>query len=85
VGLILCLVGLLITLPAVQFIGTMIQSHLFGQIGAGAKSWQTSIVPEEYIPEPPAAPSVYETPVETRGRAGGHHAGDSQLNSKRRP
>jgi hypothetical protein len=64
VGLILCLVGLLITLPAVQFIGTMIQSHLFGQIGAGAKSWQTSIVPEEYIPEPPAAPSVYETPGE---------------------
>lgn len=65
VGLILCLVGLLITLPAVQFIGTMIQSHLFGQIGVGAKSWQTEIVPQEYIPEPPTAPSVYETPVET--------------------
>ncbi|MEI2689212.1 MAG: hypothetical protein V9H69_05620 [Anaerolineae bacterium] len=64
VGLILCLVGLMVTLPAAQFVTTMIQSHLYGQIGMSAKSWETSIVPEQYIPEPPAAPSVYETPVE---------------------
>lgn len=65
VGVILCLVGLIVTVPAAQFITIMVQSHLYGQIGLGAKSWQTSIVPEEYIPEPPAAPSVYDAPVET--------------------
>lgn len=65
VGLILCLVGLFVTLPAAQFITTMIQSHLYGQIGLGAKPWETDIVPQEYIPEQPAAPSVYEAPVET--------------------
>jgi len=64
VGLILCVVGLFFTLPAAQFITTLVQSHLYGQIGLDAKSWQTSIVPEEYIPEPPAAPSVYDPPVE---------------------
>ncbi len=64
VGLILCVVGLLVTLPAAQFITTMIQSHLYGQIGLGARPWETSIVPEQYIPEPPAAPSVYEAPAE---------------------
>jgi hypothetical protein len=64
VGLILCVVGLFVTLPAAQFITMMIQSHLYAQIGLDARSWETSIVPEEYIPEPPAAPSVYETPVE---------------------
>ena len=52
------------TLPAAQFITMMIQSHLYAQIGLDARSWETSIVPEEYIPEPPAAPSVYEPPVE---------------------
>ncbi len=65
VGLLLCVVGLLFTVPAAQFITTLVQSHLYGQIGLDAKSWETSIVPEEYIPEPPAAPSVYEPPVET--------------------
>jgi len=65
VGVILCFVGLIVTLPAAQFITIMIQSHLYGQVGLGAKSWETSIVPEEYIPQPPAAPSVYEPPVET--------------------
>lgn len=65
VGLILCGVGLLVTLPAAQFITVMIQSHLYGQIGLDTKSWQTGIVPEEYLPEPPAAPSVYDAPVET--------------------
>jgi hypothetical protein len=64
VGLILCLVGLFVTLPAAQFITMMVQSHLYAQIGLGSRSWETSIVPEEYIPEPPAAPSVYEPPVE---------------------
>ncbi len=64
VGLLLCVVGLFFTLPAAQFITTLVQSHLYGQIGLDAKSWETSIVPEEYIPEPPAAPSVYEPPVE---------------------
>jgi hypothetical protein len=66
VGLILCLVGLFFTLPAAQFITTLVQSHLYGQIGLDAKSWETSIVPEEYIPEPPAAPSVYDAPVSRR-------------------
>lgn len=65
VGLILCVVGLFVTLPAAQFITTMIQSHLYGQIGLGAKPWETEIVPQEYIPEQPVAPSVYEAPVET--------------------
>ncbi len=65
VGLILCVVGLFFTLPAAQLITILVQSHLYGQIGLDAKSWETSIVPEEYIPEPPAAPSVYEAPVET--------------------
>lgn len=65
VGLILCVVGLFFTLPAAQFITTLVQSHLYGQIGLDAKSWETSIVPEEYIPEPPAAPSVYDPPVQT--------------------
>jgi hypothetical protein len=65
VGLILCLVGLFFTLPAAQFITTLVQSHLYGQIGLDAKSWETSIVPETYIPEPPAAPSVYDAPVST--------------------
>ena len=65
VGLILCGVGLLVTLPAAQFITVMIQSHLYAQIGLDAKSWETSIVPQEYIPEPPAAPSVYDAPSET--------------------
>jgi hypothetical protein len=64
VGLILCLVGLFVTLPAAQFITMMIQSHLYGQIGLESRSWETSIVPEEYIPEPPAAPSVYDPPVQ---------------------
>ncbi len=64
-GLILCLVGLFVTLPAAQFVTTMIQAHLYGQIGLGAKPWETDIVPQEYIPEQPAAPSVYEAPVET--------------------
>ncbi len=65
VGLILCIVGLFLTVPAAQFITMMIQSHLYGQIGLESRSWETSIVPEEYIPEPPAAPSVYDPPVET--------------------
>jgi hypothetical protein len=64
VGLILCVVGLFVTLPAAQFITMMIQSHLYAQIGLESRSWETSIVPEEYIPEPPAAPSVYDPPVE---------------------
>lgn len=64
-GLILCLVGLFVTLPAAQFVTTMIQAHLYGQIGLGAKPWETDIVPQEYIPEQPAAPSVYEAPVQT--------------------
>ncbi len=64
VGLILCLVGIFFTLPAAQFIVTMVQAHLYGQIGLETKSWQTDIVPEEYIPEPPAAPSAYDPPVE---------------------
>jgi hypothetical protein len=64
VGLILCVVGLFFTLPAAQFITMMIQAHLYGQIGLDSKPWETSIVPEEYIPEPPTAPSVYEPPVE---------------------
>ncbi len=64
VGLLLCGIGLLVTLPAAQFIATMIQSHLYAQIGLGARPWETSIVPQEYIPEPPAAPSVYEAPAE---------------------
>jgi hypothetical protein len=64
IGIILCLVGLFVTLPAAQFITVMIQSHLYGQVGLGAKSWETSIVPEEYIPQPPAAPSAYDAPGE---------------------
>ncbi len=64
VGLILCIVGLFVTLPAAQFITMLIQSHLYAQIGLESKSWETSIVPEDYIPEPPAAPSVYDPPVE---------------------
>lgn len=65
VGLILCGIGLFVTVPAAQFITVMIQSHLYGQIGLDARSWETSIVPEEYIPTPPAAPSVYDAPSET--------------------
>lgn len=63
VGVLLCIVGLMVTVPAAQFITILVQSHLYGQIGLGAQSWQTSIVPEEYIPEAPAAPSVYDPPV----------------------
>lgn len=34
-GLVLCLVGLVITIPAGSFIVTLIQSHLYGQVGLG--------------------------------------------------
>lgn len=77
VGVILCFVGLIVTVPAAQFITVMIQSHLYGQVGMGAKSWETSLVPEEYAPEPPAAPLVYEPPVETAVEPAAKPEGDA--------
>lgn len=57
VGTILCLVGLLVTIPAAQLITMLIQSHLYAQVGMGSpKPWQQTVVPAEYIPEPPPAP-----------------------------
>ena len=35
VGALLCLVGLIFTIPAGSFINTLIQSHLYGQVGMG--------------------------------------------------
>lgn len=59
VGTILCLVGLFVTLPAASLITMLIESHLYAQVGMGSpKPWQTSIVPAEYVPEPPAPPAV---------------------------
>ncbi len=57
VGMILCLVGLIVTVPAAQLITMLVQSHLYAQVGMGSpKPWQQAIVPAEYIPEPPPAP-----------------------------
>lgn len=56
VGTLLCLVGLLVTVPAAQLITILIQSHLYAQVGLHPKPWQQSVVPAEYIPEPPPAP-----------------------------
>jgi hypothetical protein len=46
VGAVLCLVGLIVTIPAGSFISMLIQSHLYGQVGMGTLDVQ-EVVPAE--------------------------------------
>lgn len=60
IGVLLCVIGLIVTLPAAQLITMLIQSHLYAQIGidkAVLQSWAYG------LPEP--QPSQAVTPVET--------------------
>lgn len=55
-GLLLCAVGLLVTIPAASFIATLVQSHLYAQVGMSSpKPWQMALAPAEASAEPPAA------------------------------
>lgn len=47
-GTLLCLVGLIITLPAGQFLTMMMQAHLFGQIGRKAGNALEPVLSENY-------------------------------------
>lgn len=55
-GLLLCGVGLFVTIPAASFIATLVQSHLYAQVGMPSpKPWQMGLAPAEAPAEPPAA------------------------------
>lgn len=62
IGLVLCGVGVLLTVPAASYITMLIQAHLYGQIGRPAGSM--ALVPaEEAVTSPTPADTVVDVPV----------------------
>lgn len=53
IGTVLCLVGLIITIPAAQFLTMMLQSHLYAQVGRRTGTALEPVMPESYAPPAP--------------------------------
>lgn len=64
VGALLCIIGLAITLPAAGLFTTLVQSHLYGQIGRPRGQAMTATVPAT-VPPAPAEPAA-EQPLEAQ-------------------
>ncbi|MFZ2486697.1 MAG: DUF4013 domain-containing protein [Anaerolineae bacterium] len=60
-GVILCLVGVIITAPAGQWITMLVQAHLYAQVGRNDKAWSDSTALDEYV-TPVSKPATVETP-----------------------
>lgn len=64
VGLLLCIVGLIVTVPAGTLITYLIQAHLYGQVGLGASGTALEPVGAAAVsPAPEPAPAVELAPV----------------------
>jgi hypothetical protein len=61
VGILLCGIGLILTLPAATMLGTLVTVHLYAQIGQGRQAQPRTSVAKS---APPAAPAESQ-PKET--------------------
>ncbi|MBK8797433.1 MAG: hypothetical protein IPM07_14260 [Anaerolineales bacterium] len=64
VGVLLCLVGLIITLPLATFVTYVYQFNLLGQIAFKDSTGRSYYQPPMMTPAPPVAPAPSAPPVE---------------------